>query len=545
MKTSITNIKKLILSATLLPSLLLPSLWLPRLLWANEVEYSEKDYRNFSTYSDIGYDQALRPQFHFTSQKNWLNDPNGMVYYDGEWHMYFQHNPTKNETGIKAWGNAKSTDLIHWKQYPHALIPYPNIYGKNHIHSIWSGSAVVDEHNALGLQKGKVKTLYAQYTATNPGGFFQGAAVSTDKGRTWELLNDGKPVIPFQKGFTRGQRDPRLFYYAPDQCYFMIMMIGGKDRAVRLWKSKDLQTWDIAFDIHGKAAECIDMYILPVDGDSNHMKWVISDANTKYEVGDFDGKSWKGMGEVDESGNRLKYDYGDSYYAAQAFNQGPEGRVVHVGWLRSKKIYRPFLDAKMPFTQQMSIPAEITLRKTPEGIRMFRNPVKEIEKLYAKTHRISEKSLAQTHERLSSIRAELVDMTLEFEPSSDLTLHVRGLPIHYHKDKSQFSFVNVQWAAALEREMKTANEKQKKRLPKFKKGQVPGMSVVPAPTVDGKVRLRVLVDRVSLELFVNDGQAAASIVTVPDAKNRSIEIKGKGAQVIRSVVVNELKSIWK
>ena len=141
------------------------------LLSTEEDTYTEKIYRTFSNYSDIGHDQKLRPQFHFTSQKNWLNDPNDMFYYDGEWHMYFQHNPTKNDTGIKAWGNAKSTDLMHWQQYPYAIIPYPNVFGEPGVHSIWSGSAVVDEHNSLGFQKGDVKTFYGQYTATNAKGF--------------------------------------------------------------------------------------------------------------------------------------------------------------------------------------------------------------------------------------------------------------------------------------------------------------------------------------------------------------------------------------
>lgn len=467
-----------------------------------------------------------------------------MVYYDGEWHMYFQHNPTKNDTGMKAWGNAKSDDLMHWQQYPHAIIPYPNVFGEPGVHSIWSGSAVVDEHNSLGFQKGNIKTLYAQYTATNAKGFFQGAAYSTDKGRSWSLLNEGKPVIPFQEGYSRGQRDPRIFYYAPEKCYFMIMMIGGPERAVRLWKSKDLKTWDVAFDIPGKAAECIDMYILPVDGDKNNMKWVIADANTRYEVGDFDGKSWKGFGEKDVNGKRLQFDFGDSYYAAQAFNQAPENRVVHIGWLRSKKTYRPFLEAGMPFTQQMSIPTEISLRTTPEGIRMFRNPVSEIEKLYTRTDKFENLTVKDANLKLSKHSPELIDMTVSFAPKSDLTLNVRGLKIHYNKSKNHLEFINSQWAESLERARVSANEKQRKRLPVFKNGQVPGKSIIPVPMINGKVTLRVLVDRASLKIFVNDGQAAGSFVVVPEYKSRSIRFEQNSSQKLNSLVVNELKSIW-
>ncbi|MHC4406755.1 MAG: sulfatase-like hydrolase/transferase [Planctomycetota bacterium] len=177
------------------------------------------EWSTFPLYDQVGYDQSLRPQFHFTSRMGWLNDPNGMVYYDGEWHMCFQHVAIRNNTGPKSWGSAKSTDLIHWKQYPHAINPYLNVFGKEEIHTIWSGSAVVDVLNGLGRQEGDVKTLFALFTATNPDGFFQGGAYSTDRGRTWTKINGGKPVIPHQKGFSKGQRDPRVFYYAPGKCY--------------------------------------------------------------------------------------------------------------------------------------------------------------------------------------------------------------------------------------------------------------------------------------------------------------------------------------
>jgi len=504
------------------------------------------NYDTFDTYLDVAYDQSLRPQFHFTSRKNWLNDPNGMVYYDGEWHMYFQHVAIANNTGPKSWGNAKSADLVRWKQYPHAINPYPNIHGQEGIHAIWSGSAVVDVLNALGKQKGDVKTLFALYTATNPDGFFQGGAYSTDRGRTWTKINDGKPVIPHQEGYSRGQRDPRIFYYAPGRFYVTIMMVGGKDRAVRLWKSTDLLNWETLFDIPNKAAECIDMYEVAVDppspggsgvtgGDPKNKKWVIANAGTGYEVGEFDGKSWKGYGSRSADGRPLRFDYGDSYYAAQAFNQAPDGRVVHIGWLRSKTVgYRPFLEAGMPFTQQMSIPAEITLRTTPDGIRMSRNPVKEIEELYKATHRFERQAVRVLNEKLRAVQAELVDLTLVFRPRGDLALNVRGLEVAYAAEGSEFVFEN--------RERVEGIRKAWKKDQPFRDN---GIRRIPAPLVDGKVTLRALVDRASLELFVNGGQAAASFVVVPKADNRAVSIEGDNDLVIESLVVNELKSIWR
>jgi levanase/fructan beta-fructosidase len=503
------------------------------------------EWSTFPYYSAVGYDQPLRPQFHFTSRMGWLNDSNGMVYYDGEWHMLFQHYAKGNTNGPKSWGNAVSTDLMRWKQLPHAINPYPNVkWEGGNLHAIWSGSAVVDERNALGKQKGDVKTLYAIYTATHAGkdkkaAFFQGAAYSSDRGRTWTKINGGRPIIDHQPDGAGGQRDPRVFYYAPGKYYVVIMMVGGKDRAVRLWKSTDLLHWEILGDVPNKAAECIDMYHVSVDGDPAKRKWVIADAGTRYEVGDFDGKTWRGRGAKDNKGRPLRFDYGDAYYAAQAFNQAPDGRVVHVGWLRSKKPgYRPFLEANMPFTQQMSIPAEITLRTTPEGIRMFRNPVKEIESLYSKSTKLSNISAKEANAKLAGLSPELIDLTLTFVPKGHVALNVRGLRIHYNDTKQEFQFTN--------RDRVEGEKAGMLKLPKARQRPYrdSGLRAVPAPTVGGKVTLRVLVDRASLELFVNDGQAAASFVVVPKASDRRIAIEGNDTLKIDSLVVHELKSAW-
>jgi fructan beta-fructosidase len=501
----------------------------------------EDEWSTFPLYQQVGYNQPLRPQFHFTSQVGWLNDPNGMVFYDGEWHMYFQHYAKGVKNGIKSWGNAKSTDLIHWTQFQHAINPYPNVVGGDRPHAIWSGSAVVDRHNALGKQKGDVKTLFALYTATNPDGFFQGGAYSTDKGRTWTKINDGKPVIPFQEGYAAGQRDPRIFYYKPGKFYVTIMMVGGEKREVRLWKSTDLLNWEHIMDIPDKSAECIDMYEIPVDGDVNNTRWVISNAGTRYEIGEFDGRSWNGYGERDEDNRPLHFDYGDSYYAAQVFNNAPDNRAVHIGWLHCKEFYRPFIEANMPFTQQMSFPAEITLHSTDNGIVLRRNPVREIERLYVKSDAFDHGTLGEINAELAGLSPELIDMTLRIKPDADFVLNVRGLPIKYDLKRQVVVFNNSQRGAAIAE----ASKAKKKNSPQpFNPKHQYGLKEIPAPLQNDRVSIRVLVDRASLEIFVNDGQAAGSFVIVPDAENLSIQLSGADGQPVESIVVNELKSIW-
>ena len=499
------------------------------------------EWSTFPLYERVGYDQALRPQFHFTSRMGWINDPNGMVYYDGEWHLCFQLDAKGTASGPKSWGNAVSKDLMHWEQLPHAINPYPNVMsGKGDtLHTIWSGSACVDELNALGKQTGKVKTLFAIYTATyadenHKGAFFQAGAYSTDKGRTWTKINGGKPIIEHIEGYDPGQRDPYVFYHAPTKSYVIIMFVGGPEHAVRLWRSTDLSKWKVLQDIPNKAAECINMFSVALDGDPKNKKWVITNAGTGYEVGDFDGQKWTGLG-----GKGLQFQYGDSYYAAQAFNSAPDNRTINVGWMpNAQPGYSIFTDNGMPFTQQLSIPTELTLRTTPAGIRLYQYPVKEIEKLYSKTNKWENLSIETTNMKLSTLKPELIDLSLAFAPAGDLTLNVRGLKIEYKAAKQEFSFTNT---ARIEG-MRAAMIK----LPADKQRPDPdtGRRVVPAPAVNGQVKLRVLVDRTSLELFVNDGAANASFTVIPAADNRTISIDGNAAQKLDSVVINELKSIW-
>jgi len=226
--------------------------------------------RTFSTYMDVGYDQPQRPQFLFTSRKNWLNDPNGLVYYDGEWHMYFQHNARKNGDGEKTWGHAVSKDMIHWEQLPHAILPYTSGSGKGGV--IWSGSAVVDHNNSLGKQVGDIKTIVAFFTHT-AGPMEQCAAYSTDRGRTFKLINEGDAVVPNQ-GIWKGERDPKVFWHQATKRWVMAVIVGGPDKLVRVWNSDDLVNWKKAGDFSRTFVECFDLYQLAVDGNDNNKKWV-------------------------------------------------------------------------------------------------------------------------------------------------------------------------------------------------------------------------------------------------------------------------------
>lgn len=474
-------------------------------LLAQNCNQQNHEMQTFESYKDVGYDQALRPQFHFTSLKNWLNDPNGMVYYDGEYHLFFQHNPKDIHWGNMTWGHAVSKDMVHWKQLPHAILPYGG-------GTIYSGTAVVDHNNSLGKQTGDIKTLVAFFTfAKKP--FYQAAAYSNDRGRTFNLVNEGKPVVPNQ-GFDLEERDPKVFWHEASKKWVMILWVkkganeGGpaeKPGKVRFFTSDNLTDWKFASDFNREwVYECMDFVELPVDGNPNNKKWLLYDASFDYEIGEFDGKTFK----TDK--NVLKGNFGKNFYAAQSFNNSPDNRTIMIGWMMEWRRC-VFPRAGMPFNQQMSFPTTMELRTTPEGIRLFRLPVKEIEDLYVRTHKFKNLTVKKAGKKLEGVKAELIDLSIEFEPSASMEITIRGLELKYIGSSEEFTF---------------------------------GKRRIAAPIVDGKVKLRVLLDRASIELFVNEGAVVATNYAVPVVDNKSIFISAEGDLRINSLTINELKSSW-
>ncbi len=306
------------------------------------------------------YHETYRPQFHFTARQNWINDPNGCVFYAGEYHLFFQHNPSGNQWGNMTWGHAVSPDLVRWRQLEHAILPYGG-------HDIFSGSAVVDWDNTAGLQSGPEKTLVALFThATGP--FEQALAYSNDRGRTWQLYNDGAAVIPNQ-GLDTGERDPKVFWHAPSRRWVLVLYVGlGK---VRFFNSPDLKNWTFTSDFEAPGFfECPDLLALALDENRHQLKYVLHDAALTYWVGDFDGERFTA-----EAGP-LQIEHSPNFYAAQSWSDTP-GRCIQIAWLRDGAY------PEMPFNGQMSFPCELFLVSTPEGPRLRRQPVAEIIHLYA------------------------------------------------------------------------------------------------------------------------------------------------------------------
>jgi len=436
------------------------------------------------------YKEKYRPQFHYTSRRGWLNDPNGLVYSDGEYHLFYQHNPYGCIPANMHWGHAVSPDLVHWKELPEAL--YPRRFDD----WCFSGSAVEDKDNTSGLRAGEAKPLVAAYASTGRG---ECIAYSTDRGRCWADFKDD-PVVKHQG------RDPRLLWYEPAKHWVMAVYdeTDGK-RWVAFYTSPDLKKWEFQSRIEG-FYECPDLFEAPVEGGDGARKWVLYSGDAQYAVGDFDGKTFK----PDAPGKqRLWYGY---FYAAQTFSGAPDGRRVQIGWGNSWDGNVGF--PGMPFNQQMAFPVRLTLHKTADGVRMFAEPVQEIDALHTKKHAVADRTLKPGDNPLADVSGDLFDIRAEFEPGDGAAFGftVRGVPVVYDVKKQEISCKGV---------------------------------TAPLQPEDGTVRLRLLVDRCSVEIFGNGGRVALSVAVIPADDNHSLEVFSHGgATHLRSLEAFEMKSAW-
>jgi fructan beta-fructosidase len=432
------------------------------------------------------YREPRRPQFHFTSRRGWLNDPNGLVYYKGEWHLFYQHNPYGWAWGNMHWGHAVSTDLVRWRELPIAL--YPARFGD----WAFSGSAVVDRANTSGFKSGDEDVLVLAYTSTGRG---ECIAYSNDRGRSWREY-EGNPVVKHQG------RDPKLIWHAGSRRWVMAVYDeqGGK-RWIAFYSSPDLKTWRYESRIEG-FFECPDLFELPVAGRDKEGRWVLYAADGKYVLGDFDGRRFA------PSTGKQQVWHGN-FYAAQTYSDAPDGRRIQIGWAQG-------IDSPgMPFNQQMTIPCELTLRPTAEGVRMFAFPVREVATLHGKKHTIRDLALPAKENPLASAAGELFDITGEFEPGTAeaIVFRVRGTEVAYDVKKQA-----LVWNGGM----------------------------APLKPADGKLRLRLLADRGSVEAFGNEGAVAISLPLLAKEGSPAVEILARGgAARARVLEVIELRSAWR
>lgn len=459
----------------------------------------EKDYHN----------EIYRPQFHFTPDKNWHNDPNGLVFYKGEYHMFYQHNPKGNEWGYMHWGHTISKDLIHWEYQPIALYPDENSEDKEYC-TAYSGSAIVDEHNLLKKQSGSEKTLVAFYTSQNCG---QRIAYSTDKGRTWEKY-EGNPIIPLDE--KDDARDPKVMWHESTQKWVMVLYRktteDDKTKGVSFYTSENLVDWEWKSHING-FYECPDLVELQVTNRPDEVKWVLFDGDGSYYLGGFDGENF-----IPET-PKMKSDHGKNYYATQTWSNIPEedGRTIQIAWMRGGK----FPD--MPFNGQMTFPSELSITKYVTGYKLIRKPIEEIEELHDKHYDWDDKVLIPglNDNLLKKVEGDCIHIIGDF----DL------------KTSDNFGFM-----------LRNSRKKPGTEiLYNVKRGTLSVLGcTVPLMPIDNKIKLEILVDRTSVEIYANDGQTVISNCFTPDEGSEDIVLFTNGGELgVVKLDIYEMESIWR
>lgn len=491
------------------------------------------DYRKSPEY----YRELYRPQFHFTPEMNWMNDPNGLVYFEGEYHLFYQHNPHGNAWGHMSWGHAVSKDLVHWEHLPIAL---HEEYGV----MIFSGSAVVDWKNTSGFGTNNKPPLVAIYTGHGHSNQTQDIAFSNDRGRTWTKY-PGNPVIDLKNPEFR---DPKVFWHDPTERWIMVVSL-AKEKRLQFYGSTDLKAWKHLSDfgpggVAGKPNwECPDLFELPIENEPGKTRWVLEvdmgnaavagGSGGEYFIGDFDGKAFHCDHDINKS---YWVDYGRDFYAPVSWSDIPasDGRRIWIGWMNN---WETHLVPTSPWRSAMSIPRTLSLSRTTDGLRLVQQPVEELKALRTDHVRLEALQINDTTKPLAEkqVSGDQFEMIVEFElgDAVEFGVNVRAgdeerTVVGYDATRSEL-FVDRTHSGESSFHDKFA-----------------GRHAAPLRPTSKKVSLRILVDSSSIEVFGENGKVVITDRIFPRADSQSISLYAKGGAVsVRSIEFWRLASSWK
>lgn len=474
-----------------------------------------------------GFDQRYRPQYHFSPKQNWTNDPNGLVFFEGEYHLFFQYNPFGDEWGHMSWGHAVSRDLLHWQELPVALPEQNGIM-------IFTGSTVIDQHNSSGLCTGGNPCLVAVYTGhTPPNGRrhtlqTQNLAYSNDRGRTWTKYA-ANPVLNLGLA---DFRDPKVFWSDESGRWVMLVSLPD-DHEVLIYGSRDLRHWERLSEFGPAGAtggqwECPELFKLSVDGDSTKTRWVLKvglnpgglqgGSGEQYFVGRFNGTRFVNDNPASIT---LWTDYGKDCYCALTFNGLPPDRApVMMGWMNNWQ-YAVAVPTS-PWRGQMTIPRKLGLRTTGNGIRLVQQPVEALQE-------VREPKLHITGERPEVVNRSLssthLDLGETFELQSTIALgatHEVGWRILAADGSSTIVGYD-------RRAQELFVDRTHSGVVGFSK-DFPARTAAPLSLADQPLWLDVLIDRCSIEVFADKGRIAITDLVFPVPDSHGIQMYASGGQ---------------
>ena len=490
------------------------------------------------------YHEKYRPQFHFSPESGWMNDPNGLVFLDGEYHLFYQHYPDSTVWGPMHWGHAVSSDLVHWTHLPIAL--YPDSLGY-----IFSGSAVVDAGNTTGFGNIDNPALVAVFTYHDPitekagSDLFQsqGIAYSTDKGRNW-IKYPGNPVL--QNPGKRDFRDPKVFRHKETNKWIMILAVSDR---VHIYSSPDLKTWSFESDFgektgaHGGVWECPDLFPLKVEG-SESKRWVMlvsinpggpnGGSATQYFTGNFDGHKFTPDDEAEKW-----VDWGTDNYAGVTWLGGPEndGRKIFIGWM-SNWNYATVVPTDI-WRSAMTIPRELSLMNENGKYTLVSNPVSELQILRNNSKTIIRGKIEYSGEKeiaTDSIKLAQSEVILEFDLTGS-NADTLGIILENSEGERFIAGYSLPGENIFIDRTRSGNSSFSNSF----------AAIAMAPyKADDKLRMHLFIDASSAELFVNDGSLVMTSLFFPTRDFSKLKLFSKGgASLMEKAELHELASIWR
>lgn len=477
--------------------------------------------------------EKYRPAFHHTPLYGWMNDPNGMFYKDGQWHLYYQYNPYGSKWQNMTWGHSVSSDLVHWKHLPNAIKP-------NGLGAVFSGSCTLDSINSAGFGKNAVIALYTSAGTSQ----MQSLASSNDNGLTFDIYPDN-PIIMLESE----ARDPKIFWNHETKKWNLILA-HSLEHEMLIFSSSDMKEWELESSF-GKGLgaqdgvwECPDLFELPIAG-TNVTKWVLlcninpdgpfGGSGTQYFIGDFDGKTFKASTNNDGQVPTKWLDYGKDHYATVTWSNAPDNRRTAIGWMSNWQ-YAADVPTQQ-FRSANTLPREIGLFRAPDGeIYVSCAPAPELELLRDgltyKQKKISVRKKPHFFS-LPNLNDGICEIIFDIETSN-------STPVDMILSNNQGNKVNLQYDP---QSHTLSFDRTQSGVVDFSEN-FPATTVTPTYEVDGKISLRIFIDRSSIEVFGNDGQFVMTNLVFPTAPYSTLSVSTpKGNARIENLKIYSIKNI--
>lgn len=484
------------------------------------------------------YDELYRPQFHFSPRSNWTNDPCGLVYAFGKFHLFFQHNPFENKWGHMSWGHSASSNLLEWSQLPVAI-------PEDKKAAIFTGSSVFDTTDTSGLcapARGCIVSIYTGMTPktdTTPEKQAQNLAFSQD-GLTWTKFS-GNPVLDLGRSDTR---DPKVFWYQPGR-YWVMVIVQANDKKVRLFRSPDLKQWKPLSEFGPRGAtggvwECPDLYTLPITGQPGKMRWILKiglnpghiagGSGEQYFIGQFDGKTFT----PDEANGAIRWlDYGRDCYCALTFNNDKQPGSPHlIGWMNN---WQYAGDAPTsPWRGAMTLPRELSLASVDGSLQLLQRPVRELASLRGQPFNFSGSSVKELNAKLGAWpyrnQGFELDATVRLVDAKEVAWKL----LQGSTDETVVGFDATKQELFVDRSKSGSTQWSQ---------SFPSKTIAPLRLGSEPLKLHIFVDRSSVEVFAQNGAVALTNLVFPKPASTGLSLSSSGS-IQMEVRLWTLRSAW-